>query len=161
MTDSDLKVTDKRMFTADGELREEFKHLADPAKQSPAAEAPPAEAAPAKREEASPPAAGVADRERAAAEPPPAESPVESTEEVGFLNLVGLLADHAAVYLGDTTLADGQTMLDLKAAHAHIDLLDVLRRRTAGNLTEQESGFLADVLYRLRLVYVEKRRQGA
>ena len=36
-------------------------------------------------------------------------------------------------------------------------LLDVLRQKTAGNVTAQESSVLEDVLYRLRLRYVQKR----
>ena len=42
-------------------------------------------------------------------------------------------------------------------ARLHIDLLDVLRQKTAGNLTAQESAFLEDLLYRLRVRYVQKR----
>ena len=175
MTDSELKVNDKRMFTADGELREEFRHLEEPGADGgadgSAAATPSEEPAPEREAEAATPAASVDDEERSSDASPPVESavesPVESPEEVGspeeagFLNLVGLLADHAAVYLGETPVADGKTMLDLRAAHAHIDLLDVLRRKTAGNLSEQESNLLADVLYRLRLAYVDKRRQEA
>jgi hypothetical protein len=156
MTDSELKVNDKRMFTADGELRDEFRHLEDPAGGGAAEqESPSEEPAPTVEIETPPPPASVDAEQPSHTGAPPADAP----EEVGFLNLVGLLADHAAVYLGDTALADGKTMLDLRAAHAHIDLLEVVRRKTQGNLTEQESSFLADVLYRLRLVYVEKRRQ--
>jgi hypothetical protein len=42
-------------------------------------------------------------------------------------------------------------------ARLHIDLLDLLRQKTAGNLTVQESAFLEDLLYRLRVRYVQKR----
>ncbi len=42
-------------------------------------------------------------------------------------------------------------------ARLHIDLLDVLRQKTAGNLTAQERAFLEDLLYRLRVRYVQKR----
>ena len=42
-------------------------------------------------------------------------------------------------------------------ARLHIDLLDVLRQKSAGNLTAQEAAVLEDVLYRLRLRYVQKR----
>ena len=54
-------------------------------------------------------------------------------------------------------LPDGRTAEDLEMARLHIDLLDLLRQRTAGNVTAQEAGFLDDLLYRLRLRYVRKR----
>ncbi|MCZ6506592.1 MAG: DUF1844 domain-containing protein [Acidobacteria bacterium] len=161
MTDSEFKVNDKRMFTADGRLREEFKHLEDTPAPDAEAPAPDAEApapAPAPSEPAresgprpeSPAAASAAER------PPPG-----SPGGAGFLDLVGLLAQHTAVYLGDAALPDGRPMLDLGAAQMHIDLLDALRDKTAGNLTAEEGAFLEDVLYRLRLAYVEKCRSEA
>ena len=42
-------------------------------------------------------------------------------------------------------------------ARLHIDLLDVLRQKTAGNLTAQELAVLEDFLYRARVRYVQKR----
>ena len=45
----------------------------------------------------------------------------------------------------------------MEMARLHIDLLEILRQKTLGNLTAQESGFLEDLLYRLRLRYVQKR----
>jgi hypothetical protein len=38
--------------------------------------------------------------------------------------------------------------------------LDVLREKTAGNLSPQEDAMLEDVLYQLRVAFVEKRRRG-
>ena len=74
-----------------------------------------------------------------------------------FLDLVGLLTDPVPFYLGDATLPDGQSVENLDAARLHIDLLDVLRQRTAGNLTAQELAVLEDLLYQLRVRYVQKR----
>jgi len=157
MTDSDLKVNDKRMFTADGELREEFQHLDEPS-EAPAEEASaPQEPPPPVVEEApaEPEAPVAAD---SAEDLPPSSRPAGGPGP-GFQDLVGLLAEYAAVYLGDATAGDGRSMLDLRAAQAHIDLLDVLREKTRGNLNEAEDRFLEEVLYQLRLVYVEKSRQ--
>lgn len=142
MTDSDFKVNDRRMFTADGELREGFEHLEDASRtvaDVPASSAPEASAA------------------AIASESPSSGSP----EGASFLDLVGLLAQNAAVWLGDTASPDGQPVLNLGAAQMHIDLLDTLRHKTTGNLTAQEGAVIEDVLYRLRLAYVEKRRQEA
>lgn len=157
MTDPEFKVNDKRMFTADGALREEFKHLEDAPAPNAEATTP---ASPAPEPPAPEPESGPAP------EPPMAASaaerpPTGTSGGAGFLDLVGLLAQHTAVYLGDAALPDGRPMLDLGAAQMHIDLLAALRDKTAGNLTAEEGAFLEDVLYRLRLAYVEKSRQEA
>jgi hypothetical protein len=162
----EIKVTDKRMFTADGELKEEFRQTAvrqeepdrtaeepqaaRPAVEAPArAAAPPVEAPPAERPEA--PAAGGGPRAR-----------VEMPGEPGmptptFIDVISVLAEPATIYLGDVELPDGSSAEDLDTARLYIDLLDVVRKKTAGNLTAQESGLLEDVLYRLRMRYVQKR----
>ncbi len=68
-----------------------------------------------------------------------------------------MLAEPVSLYLGDIPLPDGQSAENLEMARLHIDLLDVLRQKTAGNVSAQESAVLEDVLYRLRLRYVQKR----
>jgi hypothetical protein len=172
----DLKVTDKRIFTPEGELKDEFRHLQDraPAPTTPAP--PPPEPAAA---EATPTAARPTDRPReperhergsARGDPAPsampAEEPSPRLELPGtppgfgaptFYDLVAVLAEPVALYLGDVPLPDGQSAENLEMARLHIDLLDVLRQKTAGNLGAQESAVLEDVLYRLRLRYVQKR----
>ena len=70
---------------------------------------------------------------------------------------MAVLAEPVSLYLGDIPLPDGQSAENLEMARLHIDLLDVLRQKTAGNVTAQESSVLEDVLYRLRLRYVQKR----
>ena len=75
----------------------------------------------------------------------------------GFLDLVELLAQPVPFYLGDAALPDGQSVENLDMARLHIDMLDVLRQRTAGNLTAEELAVLEDLLYQLRMRYVQKR----
>ena len=75
----------------------------------------------------------------------------------GFLDLVELLAQPVPFYLGDAALPDGQSVENLEMARLHIDMLDVLRQRTAGNLTADELAVLEDLLYQLRMRYVQKR----
>jgi hypothetical protein len=70
---------------------------------------------------------------------------------------VAILAEPVSLYLGDARLPDGRTMENLEMARLHIDLLAVLRDKTAGNLTAQELAFLEDLLYRLRVRYVQKQ----
>lgn len=150
-----LKVTDKRMFTPEGELREEYRFLAQNAtpEDASAASAAPEPAAPAPAPE--PP---VVEREvpgyGARVEipgTPPGLGP-------SFYDLVSMLAEPAALYLGDLALPDGETAENLEMARLHIDLLDVLRQKTIGNLVGQEAAYLEDLLYRLRVRYVQKSR---
>ena len=147
MNEKKIKVTDKRLFTQDGELKEEYRHLED--------------------EESAPQMS-----EPIVAETPPVETPrsepstpVESSENqpaVGpeaapsFLDLVAAVAQPIALYLGDVKMPDGESMENLPLARLHIDLLEILQQKSAGNLTDQEKGFLEDLLYQLRLRYVEK-----
>lgn len=169
-----IKVTDKRMFTPDGELREEFRDLES------------GEAEEKEKEEGTEEERGAGEEEPAArsagetGEPTRVATPGETTgaptgaavgaspggesvqmpeegEAVGFLDLVAVIAEPIALYLGDAQLPDGRSMENLDMARLHIDLLDVLKEKTEGNLTSEERSVLEDVLYRLRMRYVQKR----
>jgi hypothetical protein len=74
-----------------------------------------------------------------------------------FFDLISVLAEPAALYLGDVPLPDGSKAENLDLARFHIDLLDLLRQRTAPTLSVQERAVLDDLLYRLRMRYVQKR----
>ena len=175
--DPQIKVTDKRMFTPDGRLREEYSFLEraeDSEPSTPTADAsaspvaPPSTPEPAPRPEpetpvpppaAPPPAAAPPEPHAPSEERPrrPDMAEFSGPQSVGVLDLVAMLAETAAVYLGDAQLPDGSTGEHLEMARVHIDLLEVLRQKTAGNLSPQESAALEDVLYRLRVRYVQKR----
>ena len=171
MNDKRIKVTDKRMFTPDGELRDEYKDMErDAPPQAPGGverDRPPQTSGGADRaatrldrEEAQaapfvPPQRERPKGEPSAAEPPRAgESP---TVAPTFLDLVGTLTEPIVLFLGDARLPDGGSTEDLDRARHYIDLLDVLRTKTEGNLDHKESAFLDDLLYQLRLRYVQKR----
>ena len=147
-----IKVTDKRMFTPDGELREEYREIAESAAAAPAPEPrapapePPPSAATAPAAEPERPAAGRVEIPGQ----PPGMGPT-------FFDLVGLLAEPIPLYLGDAELPGGQKVENLEMARLHIDLLDLLREKTLGNLSSQELAVLEDILYRARLRYVQKR----
>ena len=166
----EIKVTDKRMFTAEGNLKEEYRFLDEKstAADAPAAAetAPPPPPEPAARQAAPPPplerapaAPYEAPRWPAEPERTPLDLPATppEMEGPGFYDLVAMMAEPVPIYLGDARLPDGQVATDLEMARLHIDLLDVLRQKTAGNLTPQERAFLEDLLYRLRVRYVQKR----
>lgn len=139
-----VKVTDRRMFTPDGQLREEYRHIEESA------------GAPAGAEEPQPPSERRPEPERLAPESqrPPAPDP----DQPGLLDLVSLLAENASIYLRQASIpGTDEPLQHLELAKLHIDLLGVLKSKTAGNLSSQEQAVLDDVLYRLRLAYSGQR----
>jgi Domain of unknown function (DUF1844) len=161
----EIKVTDKRMFTAEGELREEYRFLDEKATAEPGAPEEPAAARPEPPPPPPPPAAAPEPPRRPPfPEPEPQggarlELPVDPApgfSGASFLALLEMLAEPALIYLGDIELPEG-TAENLEMARLHIDLLEILRQKTAGNLNVQESAALEDLLYQLRVRYVQKR----
>ena len=55
----------------------------------------------------------------------------------------------------------GKVERDLDAAKQTIDLLSMLQRKTAGNLTDDEKRYLDHVLYELRMNYVDETERPA
>ncbi|MEM8930442.1 MAG: DUF1844 domain-containing protein [Acidobacteriota bacterium] len=134
--DKSLKVTDRRMFTPDGDLREEYKTLLETAKDEQEA------------------AAEIAE-EPVAAEPETADEPEPELESgARFHDLVGLLAQSASVYLQQASqrVEERSELLDM--ARLHIDLLALLKHRTRGNLQSDEAAVLDDALSQLRMAFV-------
>ena len=84
--------------------------------------------------------------------------PPGGAQSPGFMDLVAVLAEPIAFLLGDAQLPDGQSAEDLPRARLHIDLLAVLQEKTRGNVSEQETAVLEDLLAQLRMRYVEKSR---
>jgi hypothetical protein len=52
----------------------------------------------------------------------------------------------------------GQKSKNMAMAKQTIDLLSLLEEKTKGNLTEQEENILKNILYELRLLYVQHQR---
>ena len=93
-----------------------------------------------------------------------ADDQVQDREEsaVTFLGFILSLAHTAAVHFGDVPdPVSGQTIpANLPAAQQMIDILSLLEEKTRGNLTAEERQFLEQILYELRLRYVEASKQG-
>jgi hypothetical protein len=144
--DGTFKVVDRRLFTADGELRKEVAEQQDREHE--------AAALIADRTASSAPAGASAKVPgKLAATPAAAET---ATRSPAFENLVRSLGQNAAMLLGG--YADprtGQPMLDLEGAREMIDMLDALREKTIGNLTQDEDKLLLDVLGNLKLAFME------
>ncbi len=75
-----------------------------------------------------------------------------------FSGLLLSLASTALAHLGAPTPGGTASPIDLPRAQEMIDLLGVLETKTKGNLTPDESVLLANILYTLRLRYVEHAR---
>ena len=80
---------------------------------------------------------------------------------MNFTAFVVSLATTAAIHLGD--LADPQTgqrlEIHLEGAAQMIEILSLLDEKTRGNLTAEERQVLEQVLYELRLRFVEASGQ--
>ncbi|MBN2119440.1 MAG: DUF1844 domain-containing protein [Candidatus Omnitrophica bacterium] len=75
-----------------------------------------------------------------------------------FTVLVSSLSMQAMISLGklENPLTNKKEE-NLEQARFLIDTLDILKEKTKGNLTGEETVFLDDSLYHLRLIYVEKK----
>jgi hypothetical protein len=164
--DESFKVVDRRLFTPEGEFRKEVAEQQD--REREAVPAPSAvNTAPAAVPAVAPELAGMSaiPAEKTAgpgAAPvavPSADAPKRSA---AFENLVRSLGQNAAMLLGG--YADprtGQPVLDLEGAREMIDMLDVLREKTQGNLAAEEDSLLLDVLGNLKLAFMEMAKAAA
>ena len=77
-------------------------------------------------------------------------------DEATFVELLNLLAMQAAIGLGGFQGSGGERIPpNPVAAKHHIDLLEILKNKTEGNLTDDEKQALDGVLYELRMQYVQ------
>ena len=159
--DETFKVVDRRLFTPEGELRKEIAEQQDREHESAATvSAPPPARNPT-------PAGGPVVSNTAKPSPvgaAPAGTPAPETPKrsPAFENLIRSLGQNAAMLLGG--YADprtGQPMLDLEGAREMIDMLDVLREKTVGNLAPEEDTLLLDVLGNLKLAFMEMTKAAA
>ena len=141
-----FKVTDRRLFNADGSLRDDATVDREPAPAPAPAPAP----TPAPF-----PAPGAA----------PAPSQEDELEQLGeeemtdFMEVIMDLAAPAFIHLGMAEHpATGKPEVNMPAAHQAIDRLRVLREKTQGNLTQKEEQFFEGVLADLQMQFVSMRR---
>jgi hypothetical protein len=130
-----IKVTDRRLFTADGEIREEFRESVKPSDPNAPRPEPPKPPKP-------PEAAKQAD--------PKVRPDAEPESESLFMSLVELLVYQASVAL-QTQQPEG--------ARQVIELIDMLADKTSGNLTPGEHEFLEARRGALKLAYVQRTKR--
>jgi len=77
--------------------------------------------------------------------------------DLSFTAFVLSLASSAAIHFGDVPDPSGQKRSEpnLEGASQMIDILTLLDAKTKGNLTAEERQVLEQVLYELRLRYVQ------
>jgi hypothetical protein len=76
--------------------------------------------------------------------------------EANFVTLAMSIASAAAMSLGLAPDPNTQkTKIDVNMARFNIDILEMLKEKTKGNLKKEEEDFLSHVLADLKLKYVE------
>ncbi|HEX8178940.1 MAG TPA: DUF1844 domain-containing protein [Pyrinomonadaceae bacterium] len=157
-----FKVTDRRLFNADGTPREIEREEEAPAAPPPAAQQQTAAAGATTDGSASGPhetARAASDDATAGLNPPPAPAQEPETgagsDPTPFANLVMFIASPAAAALGMTEhpgFPAGE--VDLPLAKHCIDLLVTIQQKTRGNLSAQEQQILESLRAELQMQYV-------
>jgi len=129
-TEKSFTVSDRRQFTPDGRPR-------DDAEKRPVPEAPTHPA------------------------PPGASPPRTSGAPADFSQFLLTLAAQASMLLSGEGLPEGTDPGGaLEGARSVISILDMLKEKTEGRRTSAEETLLDEILFQLRMVYVEKTRAG-
>ena len=73
-----------------------------------------------------------------------------------FIEFVMMQSQHAALFLGQIANPQtGQASVNLEAAKMFIDQLAMVREKTRGNLSKEESKIIENALANLQLTYIE------
>ena len=160
-------VTDRRLFTAEGELRKD----APEEQKQPVAIRPPEAAATSRAEETSSPETPEPQGPSAAEQHEQAQAYQKSSAEmdrqaelsgmsakdmeITFERFLAQMYMTGMLQLGLMHEQGMPPQVDLIGARQTIDTMTLLRDKTKGNLTSKEENFLQNALYELRMAYVE------
>lgn len=176
--ESGFTVTDRRLFTEDGELRKETREEVALNSTTAPAQPPAKEAEAGAASVAEFPASGDEVAEQDAPPPPTAaeqkaqaeayqasskelDSRVEMSGrsakefEMTFERFLASLYMTAMMQMGLMHQQGQQPHVDIIGARQTIDTLALLGEKTKGNLTSMEEAFLQNSLYEVRMAYVE------
>ncbi|MFZ4578230.1 MAG: DUF1844 domain-containing protein [Myxococcota bacterium] len=79
---------------------------------------------------------------------------------IDFSTFILSLASSAMMHMGLVPDPGGRSAeVNLEMAHQTIEMLAMLRQKTAGNLDQQEAALLERVLHDIRMAYVEQNRK--
>jgi len=143
--ESGFKVADRRRFDDAGNLRNEEQ-----------AETTVNQAAQNSTGQAQSPREGVTAGDSAKAERAYSEAQQGVAEQdINFVSFVVSLAHSAMVQLGEIPAPDGvEIPVNKEAAKQTIDILSMMKDKTAGNLSEEEGRMLEEILHNLRMSFV-------
>ena len=154
-----IKVTDKRIFTPEGEIREEFRKDIKPVEPSFAPAPPPPV------QEKAPPKPNQEERRSRADGPPPGgdrrRTLADKAQNPGtaFADFVEPLIAQAYMSLGMLRNPyQAKPTVDVNAARQMIEILTMLKEKTAGNLSPEEEDFLNTHLGELKLAFVQRTK---
>jgi hypothetical protein len=155
-----FKVTDRRLFTADGELRKDIPEE----QEAPAVDQSRPSATPVPTEE-QPSGPSAAEQKQQADAYRKSSAEMDRQAELGgvpakdmeitFERFLASLYMSGMLQLGLMREQGAPPQLDLIGARQTIDSLSLLSEKTKGNLTSAEQNFLQHALYELRMAYVE------
>jgi hypothetical protein len=158
-------VTDRRLFTAEGELRQETSEQQEVSTAPVAAAAPEPVAPETPSAQGTPPAPSAAEqkaqaeayRQSSAEMDRHVEAAGQSVKdlEITFERFLASLYMTGMLQLGFMREPGGTPQLDIIGARQTIDSLSLLAEKTKGNLTAVEQTFLQNALYEMRMAYVE------
>lgn len=160
---SGFKVMDRRLFNADGSLREDAVIEEAPAPEPIAPPPPPSRPAAPQFS-----AADITGATRPAAPPPPppmaSQMPPQDIgaepEQTMFTEFLMRVASEAFIYLGLVAHPmTGQPQVDMEAAKETIEMLLMLQHKTQGNLTPGEARFYEDLMADLKMQFVSMRQR--
>lgn len=122
-----FRVQDKRSLNKNGSLRQELKEEKEnqPAKSS-------------KKEKASPP------------------TKEQTPNKIEFSTLISILTTPALIFMGAVKNPENnQLEINLPLAEQHIELLQLLQKKTKGNLDKEEAEFIERALFELKMLFVQ------
>lgn len=154
-------VTDRRLFTAEGELRKDVSEEQET--KVPVSTAPKDSSAPSQTKEPPAPTAAEQKQQADAYQKSSAEmdrqaelNGISSKDmEITFERFLASIYMTGMLQLGLMHEQGAPPQLDLIGARQTIDSLALLSDKTKGNLTSKEQSFLQNALYELRMAYVE------
>ncbi len=158
-----IKVTDKRIFTPEGEIREEFRQQIKPVEPSFTNPQPPP---PPAAEKSTPKGEPKHEERRTRTEVPPPggerrRTLADKAQNPGtaFTDFVEPLIAQAYMSLGMLRNPyQPKPTIDTGAARQMIEILTMLKEKTAGNLTPDEEDFLNTHLGELKLAFVQRTK---
>lgn len=81
--------------------------------------------------------------------------------EINFASFIFSLGRSAFIHLGEESdPMTGQRQVSLPLAKETIDILSLLEEKTKGNLTPEEAQLIKNILYALRMRFVEMASKG-